>query len=111
MDEVVCISSEDEMKVEDIVEVFEEVCLYFVVNSQNRVDIRCSNDSHFLQVTHALLFLQPLEDAEGDFPLLPDPFTLEGFVQPEDLGMHGRPFQPETKESTIINGIQQACPG
>ena len=25
MDEVVCISSEDEMKVEDIVEVFEEV--------------------------------------------------------------------------------------
>ena len=33
MDDVVYISSEDEMKVEDIVEVFEEVCLYFVVNS------------------------------------------------------------------------------
>ena len=34
---------------------------------------------------------------------MPDPFTLEGFVQPEDLGMHGRPFQSETKASTIMN--------
>ena len=33
MDEVVCISSEDEMKVEDIVEVFEEVSWYIVTNS------------------------------------------------------------------------------
>ena len=33
MDEVVCISSEDEMKVEDIVEVFEEVGWYFIVHS------------------------------------------------------------------------------
>ena len=32
MDEVVCISSEDEMKVEDIVEVFEEVSWYIVTN-------------------------------------------------------------------------------
>ena len=38
MDEVVCISSEDEMKVEDIVEVFEEVSWYFVANSYSRVD-------------------------------------------------------------------------
>ena len=112
MADIVFLSSEDEIEVEDIVEVYEEVSPI-----RNMEDVKTFFPQSFRYVIIPtlilILCLKPLEESGVDHPLIPEPLILQGLVDPEDLGIPNltRPSPSKhtkralTKNGMVINSI------